>query len=104
MTSFPLSQDSMLEDRLAIVGTAGSGKTYTAGLLVERILDDGHRVIIVDPLGVWYGLRLKPDGETPSKFNPVIFGGKPGDGISRVCRALLCCIIEAKEAMEKSNG
>jgi hypothetical protein len=28
----------------------------------------------------------------------------PGDSLSRVCRALLCCIIEAKEAMEESNG
>lgn len=79
MSKLPVPIEAILEDRLAIVGTAGSGKTYAAGLLVERVLADGHRAIIVDPLGVWYGLRLRPDGVTPSRFNPVIFGGKHGD-------------------------
>src|SRR3954453_11888035 len=41
-----------LDDRIAIVGTAGSGKTYTAKGFVERLLDAGARVTIVDPLGV----------------------------------------------------
>jgi hypothetical protein len=35
-------------------------------------------VVIVDPLGVWWGLRLKADG-SPSKHNVVIFGGDHGD-------------------------
>jgi polynucleotide 5'-kinase involved in rRNA processing len=42
-----------LDDRIAIVGTAGSGKTYAAKGFVERLLDSGARVAIVDPLGVW---------------------------------------------------
>lgn len=42
-----------LDDRIAIVGTAGSGKTYTAGLLVEAIAAQKRRAIIIDPLGVW---------------------------------------------------
>lgn len=32
---------SALDDRLAIVGTAGSGKTYAAGTAVERLLERG---------------------------------------------------------------
>jgi DNA helicase HerA-like ATPase len=40
-----------LDDRIAIVGTAGSGKTYTAKGFVERLLDARARVTIVDPLG-----------------------------------------------------
>jgi hypothetical protein len=32
----------------------------------------------VDPLGVWWGLRLNADG-SPSKHNVVIFGGEHGD-------------------------
>jgi hypothetical protein len=32
----------------------------------------------VDPLGVWWGLRLKADGKTVA-FNVVIFGGPHGD-------------------------
>lgn len=42
-----------LDDRLAFVGTAGSGKTYNAGTAVERLLTSGARVVIPDPLGVW---------------------------------------------------
>ena len=52
-----------LDDRIAIVGTAGSGKTYAAKGFVERLLDSGARVAIVDPLGVWWGLRASADGE-----------------------------------------
>src|SRR4051794_35577356 len=51
-----------LDDRIAIVGTAGSGKTYAAKGFVERLLDIGARVAIVDPLGVWWGLRASADG------------------------------------------
>lgn len=68
-----------LDDRLGFVGTAGSGKTYNAGSGVERLLDIGARVIIPDPLGVWWGLRLKADGKTPSGHDVVIFGGPHGD-------------------------
>jgi polynucleotide 5'-kinase involved in rRNA processing len=42
-----------LDDRIAIVGTAGSGKTYAAKGFVERLLDTSARVAVVDPLGVW---------------------------------------------------
>ncbi len=70
--------DEALDDRIGIVGTAGSGKTYTAGLGVERILDRKGRVIIPDPLGVWYGLRSLADGR-PSPYKVVIFGGPHGD-------------------------
>jgi hypothetical protein len=45
-----------LDDRIAIVGTAGSGKTYAAKGFVERLLNIGARVTIVDPLGVWVGI------------------------------------------------
>lgn len=68
-----------LDDRLGFVGTAGSGKTYNAMSAAERILGQGGRMILVDPLGVWWGLRLKPDGKTPSPYNLPIFGGPHGD-------------------------
>lgn len=70
---------SALDDRLGFVGTAGSGKTYNAGGCVERLLASGARCVIVDPLDVWFGLRLRPDGETPSPFKIVILGGAHGD-------------------------
>lgn len=68
-----------LDDRLAFVGTSGSGKTYGAGTAVEALLEAGARVLIFDPLDVWYGLRLLPDGKRPSPYAPVIFGGAHAD-------------------------
>jgi len=44
---------SALDERVAIVGTSGSGKTYAAKGLVERLMARGARVCVVDPLGVW---------------------------------------------------
>lgn len=71
--------NAALDDRHAFVGMTGSGKTFSAGTAVERILDRKGRVIIPDPLGVWYGLRLMADGVTPSPYNVVIFGGPHAD-------------------------
>jgi uncharacterized protein len=72
-----------LDDRLGWIGTAGAGKTYNASAGVELILSRGGRVIIPDPLGVWWGLALREDGATPSvwrdKGKLVIFGGEHGD-------------------------
>jgi len=68
-----------LDDRLAIVGTSGSGKTYAAKGLAERLMAGGGRVCIVDPLGVWWGLRSSADGHAPSPFPVVVFGGRHAD-------------------------
>lgn len=70
--------DAALDDRLAFVGTSGSGKTYAAGTAVERLLSNNARVVIVDPLDVWYGLRLKQDGARAA-YPVVIFGGAKAD-------------------------
>jgi hypothetical protein len=78
MGDYPIP-NAALDDRLGWIGTSGSGKTYNAGSGVERLLGSGARVVIVDPLGVWYGLRLLADGKTPSQFNVAIFGGPHGD-------------------------
>jgi Helicase HerA, central domain len=72
-----LSVDA-LDDRIAIVGTAGSGKTYAAKGFVERLLDSGARVAVVDPLGVWWGLRASADGAAPG-YPVVVFGGRHAD-------------------------
>ena len=68
-----------LEERLAIVGTAGSGKTYATKGMVERLTAVGARVCIVDPLGVWWGLRFAADGTTPASYPVVVFGGRHAD-------------------------
>lgn len=70
--------DAALDDRLAFVGTSGSGKTYAAGTAVERLLASGARVGIIDPLDVWWGLRLESEGVSAG-FPVVVFGGSHGD-------------------------
>jgi hypothetical protein len=78
MIAFPIPIEAM-DDRLAITGTPGSGKTYTAMGAVERLLAGSARCIIIDPLDVWWGLRLMADGVTPSNLRIPIFGGAHGD-------------------------
>jgi DNA helicase HerA-like ATPase len=86
------------DDRIAIVGTAGSGKTYAAKGFVERLLDSGARVAIVDPLGVWWGLRASADGSAPG-YPVIVFGGKHADvSITSDMGAALGCIV-AREAL-----
>ena len=71
---------SALDERLAIVGTSGSGKTYAAKGLVERLICQGARVCVVDPLGVWWGLRVGADGgASPLPCPVVVFGGLHAD-------------------------
>lgn len=75
--SFPIP-DAALDDRLGFVGTAGSGKTYNSSAAVERLIESGARVVVVDPLDVWWGLRLSADGKREG-FKLPIFGGAHGD-------------------------
>lgn len=73
----PIPHDAF-DDRLGFIGTSGSGKTYNSGTAVEILLNRKHRVVIIDPLGVWWGLRLLADGRK-SGFDVAIFGGPHGD-------------------------
>lgn len=63
--------------KIAYIGRTGSGKSYLAGVTVEAMLDVGIQVVIFDPVGIWYGLRMKADG-SPGYPLPV-FGGLKGD-------------------------
>lgn len=77
MTPHPLPDEALDED-IAILGRKGGGKSYTAKGIVERLLDMGRRVLVLDPLGVWAGLRTSADGEHPG-YPVAIFGGLHGD-------------------------
>jgi hypothetical protein len=95
-----------LDDRIAIVGTAGSGKTYATKGFVERLLDIGARVAIVDPLAVWWGLRACADGSAGG-YPVVVFGGRHGDvpitaemgaALGRMnAREALVCVVDLSE-------
>lgn len=70
--------EASLSRPIAIVGRTGSGKSNTAKGLVETLLTMGRRVVVVDPKGDWWGLRLAPDGKGLGLAVP-IFGGDHGD-------------------------
>lgn len=69
---------SAVADTFAFFGTRGSGKTYGASKTVEEMVGGGAQVVVVDPVGVWYGLRLAADGRRRGLDIPV-FGGLHGD-------------------------
>ena len=96
-----------LDARLAIVGTSGSGKTYAAKGLIERVMAAGGRACVVDPLGVWWGLGRGADGGAdgaPPPFPVAVFGGahadvplgpEMGDALGRLVGAQpMACVVD----------
>lgn len=77
LTTYPIP-DAALEDDIAILGKKGRGKTYTAKGIVERLLDKKRRILVLDPLSVWWGLRASADGKKPG-YPIAVFGGPKGD-------------------------
>jgi hypothetical protein len=65
--------------KLAWLGVTGSGKTYGASKLAELFFHAGAQFLVIDPVGVWYGLRLAKNGKAPSDLTVPIFGGLHGD-------------------------
>lgn len=65
-------------ESFAILAKRGSGKTYTAKVMVEEMLSAGLPVCIIDPLGVWWGLRSSEDGRRAGE-PVIIFGGDHAD-------------------------
>lgn len=69
---------ALLDTSKLIVGASGSGKTVTAKDEVDQLLAQNRHVAIVDPTGVWWGMRADPAGE-PNGAQLYIFGGAHGD-------------------------
>lgn len=63
---------------MAMIGRKGSGKTYLATMIAEQMLDNKAQIIVIDPVGVWWGLRVDADGKRKGKEIFVI-GGDHGD-------------------------
>jgi hypothetical protein len=78
MSRKPSIPDAALDRHIAILGKTGSGKTYTAKGIVERLLDEGRQICILDPTAAWWGLRLAANGKSKG-HDVVLLGGKRGD-------------------------
>jgi hypothetical protein len=53
-------------------------ETFAMAVMVEELLKAGLRVVVVDPVGVWRGLRASADGQGEG-LPIVILGGDYGD-------------------------
>lgn len=62
----------------SILGKKGRGKTYTASVLAEELMDAGCLICVIDPTGVWHGLRSSANGREAG-FPVVILGGDHAD-------------------------
>lgn len=70
--SLSLPLDAVTQ-KFGILGRTGSGKSYFATKLCEEMLDAKAQIVALDPVGVWYGLRIGADYTIP------VFGGLHGD-------------------------
>jgi hypothetical protein len=65
-------------DTLGVLAIKGAGKTYTFLVLVEEMVKRGFPVVVLDPVGVCWGLRLDADGKSKG-LDVLILGGRNGD-------------------------
>ena len=72
---------------VGIVGKRESGKTYNGGDLAEEMVKAGIPIVVIDGMGIWWGLRVAvkyvngkqvPDPEKPG-LPIVVFGGDHAD-------------------------
>ena len=68
----------VVTEKLAFLGRTGSGKSYAAQKLAEEMYAAEAQFVVLDPVGIWYGLRLAADGKRPGLEVPVL-GGLHGD-------------------------
>lgn len=73
----PIPDDARRE-AMAFIGRTGSGKSYAARGLAERVLHLSERFCVLDPTGVWWGLRLSANGKARG-YQVVVFGGDHAD-------------------------
>ena len=65
-------------ETFAILAKRGKGKTYTGLVMAEEMIGAGHPVVVLDPVGVWWGLRSAANGRDDG-LPVVILGGDHGD-------------------------
>lgn len=70
---------SVITEVIDLVAKRGSGKTYAATKLAEEMIGVGAQVVVIDPVGNWYGLRLGSDGKHSGGLDIKILGGRHGD-------------------------
>jgi len=76
--SMKVPLDSYVTTGTALLGTKGSGKTYTAKGIAEQLLDLKVPIIVFDPIGKWRWLKV-PAGRGGRGYKVVVAGGQAPD-------------------------
>lgn len=70
--------DEAVTQTFAVLAKRGVGKSYLAAVMTEEMLKAGHHVVVIDPIGVFWGLRSSATGEA-SGLPIIILGGDHAD-------------------------
>jgi hypothetical protein len=62
----------------AFVAKRGAGKTYNASVLAEEMLKQKVPIVVIDGMGIWWGLRVGKNGQGDG-LPIVVFGGEHAD-------------------------
>lgn len=62
-----LDPSVLMEKQIGVFGRTGSGKSYSAAVLIEELLEHDMPVVIIDPHGEYTSLQVAADG-TPSDY------------------------------------
>lgn len=65
----------IVTETLAVLGIRGSGKTNTAVVLAEELLEARQQVVVIDPTDVWWGLQSSKDGKAAG-YPVIVLGGR----------------------------
>lgn len=72
---FPLD---VVTQSIGIVAARGSGKTYLTTVMAEELTWAELPFVIIDPVGVYWGMRSSSNGQDPG-LQVIILGGDHGD-------------------------
>lgn len=83
MVKLAIAQDLSLPleavtEKIGFLGRTGGGKSYAAQKLAEEFHAAGAQFVALDPVGIWWGLRLAKNGKDAGIAIPVL-GGLRGD-------------------------
>jgi hypothetical protein len=70
--------DDFVTKTAAIVAQRRKGKTYTACVIAEELVEAGLPWVALDPTGAWWGMRASADGKSAG-LPVVVLGGSHGD-------------------------
>ncbi len=76
--AFALPREALLHV-WSVLAVRGAGKTYTAKVVVEEVLERHLMpVVVIDPMDAWWGLKSSADGQSGG-YPVVVMGGKHAD-------------------------